>query len=155
MNPERARIRSYLQAQAASLSVPEIVARVQEAMAELRGAAQAPSPPAAGQWSPAEVLAHVVASGADVARAIAGVLEHGASPARHDSGEDGGPAPIEASLSSLHADRDRLFARALAARGDEHLAVTWPHPFFGDLNWREWLLFLRIHDLDHARQLRA
>jgi len=24
---------------------------------------------------------------------------------------------------------------------------------FGTLNWRETLLFLRLHDLDHARQL--
>ena len=31
--------------------------------------------------------------------------------------------------------------------------VVWDHPFFGPLNWREWLLFLRVHDLDHARQV--
>ena len=27
------------------------------------------------------------------------------------------------------------------------------HPFFGPLTWREALLFLRLHDLDHAGQL--
>jgi hypothetical protein len=28
------------------------------------------------------------------------------------------------------------------------------HPFFGPLNWRETLLFMRLHDLDHAGQLK-
>jgi hypothetical protein len=57
--------------------------------------------------------------------------------------------------SELDADRERLFARVREANGDEHLDVTWEHPMFGPLNWREWLLFLRIHDLDHARQIQA
>ncbi|MFN8559522.1 MAG: hypothetical protein U0531_20010 [Dehalococcoidia bacterium] len=39
--------------------------------------------------------------------------------------------------------------------GDERLDATWTHQFFGDLNWRARPLFLRIHDLDHARQLTA
>jgi hypothetical protein len=33
------------------------------------------------------------------------------------------------------------------------LEATIPHPFFGALNWRETLLFMRLHDLDHAGQL--
>jgi hypothetical protein len=33
------------------------------------------------------------------------------------------------------------------------LEATIPHPFFGALNWRETLLFLRLHDLDHTGQL--
>ncbi|MDZ7728356.1 MAG: hypothetical protein U5Q44_09305 [Dehalococcoidia bacterium] len=35
------------------------------------------------------------------------------------------------------------------------LDVTWTHPMFGELNWREWFLFMRIHSKDHARQLQA
>jgi hypothetical protein len=35
------------------------------------------------------------------------------------------------------------------------LETTWPHRFFGDLNWREWLLFLELHCADHAAQLEA
>lgn len=35
------------------------------------------------------------------------------------------------------------------------LTVTWEHPMFGELNWREWFLFMRIHSKDHARQLQA
>ena len=33
------------------------------------------------------------------------------------------------------------------------LEATIPHPFFGALNWRETLLFMRLHDHDHAGQL--
>ena len=33
------------------------------------------------------------------------------------------------------------------------LEDTVEHPFFGPLNWRETLLFIRLHDLDHAGQL--
>ena len=33
------------------------------------------------------------------------------------------------------------------------LEQTVEHPFFGPLNWRETLLFIRLHDLDHAGQL--
>lgn len=33
------------------------------------------------------------------------------------------------------------------------LDQTIDHGMFGSLNWRETLLFLRLHDLDHAGQL--
>ena len=33
------------------------------------------------------------------------------------------------------------------------LGETVEHPMFGPLNWRETLLFMRLHDLDHAGQL--
>ena len=31
--------------------------------------------------------------------------------------------------------------------------LTAPHPFFGELHARAWLLFQRIHDMDHAGQV--
>jgi hypothetical protein len=43
----------------------------------------------------------------------------------------------------------------LAADPTAHLDRSIYHPIFGNLNWREALLFLRIHDLDHARQIQA
>ena len=46
-----------------------------------------------------------------------------------------------------------LFERALTADPDARLEDTVEHPFFGPLNWRETLLFIRLHDLDHAGQL--
>jgi hypothetical protein len=57
--------------------------------------------------------------------------------------------------SRHEANRERLFASVLAADPNGNLDRNVFHPFFGALNWREALLFLRIHDLDHARQIQA
>ena len=46
-----------------------------------------------------------------------------------------------------------LFERVRRADPAVWLDATIPHPFFGPLNWRETMLFIRIHDLDHAGQL--
>jgi hypothetical protein len=80
-------------------------------------------------------------------------------------------ASLEGTLPSdpepvLPADRDAILARHIeaidslyehvrAADPEANLHLKWEHQFFGDLNWREWLLFLRIHARDHARQLQA
>jgi len=53
----------------------------------------------------------------------------------------------------LQQDRAALFERVLAADPAARLDTTVEHPFFGPLNWRETLLFIRLHDLDHAGQL--
>jgi len=53
----------------------------------------------------------------------------------------------------LEQDRGALFQRVLGADPAARLAATVEHPFFGPLNWRETLLFMRLHDLDHAGQL--
>src|SRR6185436_3375636 len=115
---EALRIRGYLTAQGAKLSPEQLIGRVQEAMAKLREAAVSvpptrfTDPPAPGEWSANEVMAHVV-----------------------------------------EADRAALFEKARRADPAARLDATIPHPFFGPLNWRETLLFIRIHDLDHAGQL--
>ena len=63
---ETLRIRSYLTAQGAKLSPDQLIGNVQEAMAQLRAAASAVpparfnEPPAPGEWSANEVMAHVV-----------------------------------------------------------------------------------------------
>ncbi|MBI3108360.1 MAG: DinB family protein, partial [Candidatus Rokubacteria bacterium] len=54
----------------------------------------------------------------------------------------------------LRSDREALFDRVRAADPGARLDATIEHPFFGPLNWRETLLFMRLHDLDHAGQLR-
>jgi hypothetical protein len=46
-----------------------------------------------------------------------------------------------------------LFERVLRAEPTARLDGTVEHPFFGPLNWRETLLFMRLHDLDHAGQM--
>jgi hypothetical protein len=65
------------------------------------------------------------------------------------------PAPEEWSANErlLEADREALFARVAEAEPSARRQATIEHGMFGPLNWRETLLFLRLHDLDHAGQL--
>jgi hypothetical protein len=162
MTDEQARIRSYLTSQGAKLAPAAIVEKVQAAMAELRAAALAVPPtrfaerPKPGEWSGNEVLAHVLAAGAYFGGAITAILDGGPPPPRLSGpGVEGAPLrTAEAWLALLERDRDTLFRRVLAADPDRSLPRTVEHPMFGPLEWRAALLFMRLHDLDHAGQLR-
>ena len=130
------------------------------AMAQLRAAANAVPParfndaPAPGQWSANEVMAHVVEAGRHFGGAVQRLLDGQPPGAPRDApARDTTPRPLEAWWAQLELDRTSLFERALTADPDARLEDTVEHPFFGPLNWRETLLFIRLHDLDHAGQL--
>jgi hypothetical protein len=157
---EALRIRGYLMAQGAKLSPEQLIGRVQEAMAKLREAAVSvppthfTDPPAPGEWSANEVMAHVVEADRHFGDAIVNILD-GRPPGkpRDAAARDTRPRPLEEWWSLLERDRAVLFEKVRRADPAARLDVTIPHPFFGSLNWRETLLFIRIHDLDHAGQL--
>ena len=161
MTDEEKRIRSYLEAQGAKLSPAAIIDKVRAAMADLRTAAEAiPAPrfterPAADEWSANEVMAHVVAAGAYFGGCITSALDKASPPPRmKDQGAAGAPARPAAEWSALLArDREALFGRVLSADPLDNLERPIEHGMFGTLNWRETLLFMRLHDLDHAGQL--
>ena len=113
--------------------------------------------PAAEEWSANEVMAHVVEAGRHFGGAIAAPARRASRRARpRDALERVTPRRARSRRGgrSLERDRAALFAagaeRRSARRG---LEATVEHPFFGPLNWRETLLFIRLHDLDHAGQL--
>lgn len=162
---QRQRVRSYLIAQAAKLPLPDLVEKVRVDTMPLQDAARAipaerfAQPPAEGEWSAAQVWDHILAMNEQGATAIESIIADGIAP-----------QPIEDVIGGsvqAHLDGGEAYYRAYAARraafldgvlganGDEHLDVKLTHPWFGDLNWREWLLFMRVHDLDHLRQLQA
>jgi len=157
---EALRIRGYLTAQGAKLSPEQLIGRVQEAMAKLREAAVSvpptrfTDPPAPGEWSANEVMAHVVEADRHFGDAIVNILD-GRPPGkpRDAAARDTWPRPLEEWWSLLERDRAVLFEKVRRADPAARLDETIPHPFFGPLNWRETLLFIRIHDLDHAGQL--
>lgn len=163
LNEEQQRIRGYLQTQAARLSTAELVAKVRADQDQVRTAAEsAPASrfydrPEAEEWSANEVSAHVVEGGGNVAQAICAAIAGGAPDRLAADRPRPDPERLTATewYQRLLRDRETLFERVGRAAGDEHLDTRWGHPFFGDLNWREWLLFLRIHDLDHTRQMQA
>jgi uncharacterized damage-inducible protein DinB len=160
MTDEQRRIRSYLTTQAAKLAPADIVDKVRAAMEQLRAAAGAVpaahfnDPPARGEWSANEVMAHVVEAGRHFGGAIERLLDGEPPGAPRDAAaRDTGPRPLHAWWSLLERDRTGLFQRVLRAEPTARLDATVEHPFFGPLNWRETLLFIRLHDLDHAGQL--
>jgi len=161
MTDEQKRIRGYLESQGAKLAPPAIVEKIREAMGRLRAAALSVPParfaeaPAPGEWSANEVMAHVVDAGRHFGEGIVQTLE-GRPPGERRHADDRPVAPSHTAaewLAILDRDRDALFARALSADPTARLEQSIAHGFFGRLNWRETLLFIRIHDLDHAGQL--
>ncbi len=162
---ERERIRSYLVTVANRLSIPELVEKVRQDVLPLREAALAVPPerfterPAPGEWSAAEVLGHVLEMNEWGAESIEAVLDDRPLPPP-PSDEVGAtarslPPSAAAFWDAFEPRREALLDRVLRAEGSEHLERKLGHPLFGDLTWREWLLFMRIHDLDHLRQLQA
>lgn len=161
MTDEQARLRGYLTAQGAKLSPAEIIDKVRTAMVELRAAAQAVPDgrfgerPIAEEWSANEVMAHVVESGRHFGDAIVRLLDGlPAGGVRDQLRRDVPRWSADDWWATLERDRAALFARVEGADPLSALVDTVEHPFFGPLNWRETLLFLRLHDLDHAGQLR-
>lgn len=162
---ETERIRGYLLAQANKLSVPELVEKVRRDTAPLKeAAASVPAGrfaerPGPDDWSAAEVFGHVLDMTETGARSIEGIIDSGAIPPRiADEITAGGRADLRTvdDYWQVYASRrEQLYARVLRANGDEHLDVKITHPAFGGFSWREWLLFMRVHDLDHMRQIQA
>ena len=159
MTDEQKRIRGYLQAQGAKLSPADITDKVRAAMEDLRRAAAAvpaarfEERPAPDEWSGNEVMAHVVAAGRHFGDQILAVL---AGRSRADLPTEAPPVERHSAAEwwrILERDRAALFERVGAADPQMHLAETIEHRMFGPLNWREALLFMRLHDLDHAGQL--
>jgi DinB family protein len=162
MTDEQKRIKSYLEAQGAKLSPPAIVDKVRAAMADLGKAALAvPAArfgerPAPEEWSANEVMAHVVAAGSYFGGGIVSALDGTPPPPRmKDQGVTGATSHSASEWTGLLSrDREILFERVLRADPLANLERPIEHAMFGPLNWREALLFMRLHDLDHAGQLR-
>jgi uncharacterized damage-inducible protein DinB len=160
---EVARIRSYLASQAMRRTPAQLVETLREAHSQfLTATAAVPDAnfrtiPGEGEWSAADVLAHVRTIAAFDERSICGVIEHGAQPANVDDTLKHEPTTDtrEQMLADIEALRERLIAVVLQADPQARLDIVWGHNEFGNMNWREWLLFARVHTLDHARQMQA
>lgn len=162
---ESERIRGYLVAQANKMSVSELVAKVRTDCAPLGEvgatvpAARFNERPAEGEWSAAEVWTHILQMSEHGAASIVGILDSGTLPALVSdtiSGETRASLPSSNDYWEAYlAIRVPFYERVASASGNEHLDVVMTHPMFGEFTWREWLLFMRVHDLDHMRQLQA
>jgi len=160
---EVARVRGYLASQAMRRTPEQLVEALREAHRQFLAAlAAVPDAdfriiPKEGEWSAADVLAHVRSIAAFDERSICGVLERGEQPANANDTLEQAPtnATREQLLADIEALRERLTTVVLRADSQAHLDIVWGHNEFGNMNWREWLLFARVHTLDHARQMQA
>ena len=162
---ENDRVRNYLMAQANKLSIPDLVEKVRNDTTPLKEAAtivpagRFTDRTVEGEWSAAEVWTHILEMNEHGATAITGIIESGKLPEPSRDTISGqtraGFADGEQYYDAYLQRREELLARVLRTKGDEHLDVKINHTMFGDLSWREWLLFMRVHDLDHLRQLQS
>jgi hypothetical protein len=162
---EAERIRGYLISQANKLSIPDLVAKVRDDSAALKDAAAAvPSEkfgerPGPDDWSAAEVFTHVLDMTENGAGAIEDIIAAGAAPPRiRDELRHEQRGDLQSAADywqAFETRRGQLYEHVLRAAGDEHLDVKITHPTFGAFSWREWFLFMRVHDLDHMRQLQS
>lgn len=153
-------ILSYVRRKAAEWTPDQLAQRVDAAVAELEAAARAVPDAAlatrrAGEeWSPLDCIQHVAEVNSGTASRVRAVVLNGALPESAASAP-----PVSAGREAIlaaHAAVVEAATRAVRVGGaDADAAITWLHPFLGDLNWREWFLTLRVHSLDHARQIAA
>ncbi len=148
-------ILSYVRRKAAEWTPEQMAQRVEAAVAQLEEAARAvpeellEARQEGQEWSPLECIRHVAEVNTGTATRVRGVVSEGVVPddipAVPETREDVLAAHAEVIASAVSAVREGL--------ADPDAEVVWLHPFLGDLNWREWLLTLRVHSLDHATQL--
>jgi uncharacterized damage-inducible protein DinB len=160
---EVARVRSYIASQSMRRTPAQLVDMLREAHRQFLEATAAISdadfrtPPQEGEWAAADVLAHVGQIAAMEERSIRIMIERGEQPPPIRDVLETAPASAtrEQMLAQLEESRQKLITLVLQADPQAHLDVTWGHGEFGQMNWREWLLFARVHALDHARQMQS
>lgn len=156
--PEQlAQVEAWIRAEAQTKSVDEAQSYVVSRMGKLVDAARAfpesalATVPTGHEWSPIETLRHVAEWTAQCGEDILHVCLTGERP--------GNPPPRfepdrESLIAELNKSVESVEAHVTAADPESFLETTWEHPFFGQLNWREWHLFLGVHASDHANQLK-
>jgi hypothetical protein len=117
---------------------------------------QARFKPAADEWSIVDVLGHLSDATAWTGRLAAGLARGETPPSGSVSPEPEGAAPSFAAL------RQRMSGAWDAVRGaidgmpaDADLSATFAHFMFGAFNCKQWLVFARVHALDHVQQIDA
>ena len=160
---EVARVRSYIASQSMRRTPAQLVDMLREAHRQFLAATAAVSdadfrtPPQEGEWAAADVLAHVRQIAAMEERGIRTMIESGEQPPPIRDVLETAPASDtrEQMLAQLEEARQKLTTLVLQADPQAHLDITWKHDEFGQMNWREWLLFARVHALDHTRQMQS
>lgn len=163
------RVTSYIQHQAKKSreSIADLVAHSQTRLLDTVGAQseadalRRPEVKAEGEtegeteWCLRELMRHVVAAEASVARVVTLLASGEALPAgdRRALGmmrpED--DAPYSAIIDELRASNAAMLDAIRSMPAEPNMELTYDHPFFGPLNCVQWAVFQRIHDEDHIQ----
>lgn len=153
---QRDEVSSYLRSQAAKLTVQQLLEKraqeVDELLMTVAGLSEdearwAPD----GEWDALTILQHVFDSQPDYRQRIA----------RLATGLELREAPIATPIATVQAlsagirlqsQRSQALISSVADRPVDRMEDS---DRFGDLNWREWALFERVHVKDHVLQIRA
>jgi hypothetical protein len=159
---EYAERRARLLAPMNGLSDSELKLAVREACGRLAATLdsfsdrQATWKPDAQEWSAAQVGDHI-ALGTGVLGKIAGLLAQGQVVKDEDwdappqfKGDAADLAGVKKRIPELPQFTDRLFDDGVKTN---RLDVKANNSFLGDLNWREWFYFLRVHADAHVEQM--
>ena len=157
---EQQKLQGYLRSQGAKLSAEQIRDRIQEAADEFLGVVEgvgepvARRSPAAGEWSLVEILDHLVTTEERITGVIGGLVSGRKPAAPLEIGATSGIAslPWRDLLARLRRSQAALSALLTANRQESHLDLRVPEGYFGELNWKEYALILRLHYKDHAGQ---
>ena len=159
---EQQKLQGYLRSQGAKLSAEQIRDRIQESADEFLGFVEgvgdaiARKSPAPGEWSLAEILDHVIHTQERITGVIGGLVAGRKPGAPLETGATSGIAslPWAELLARLRRSQTALSALLTANRHEPHVDLRVLEGYFGELNWKEYALILRLHYKDHAGQAR-
>jgi hypothetical protein len=110
--------------------------------------------PSPDEWSVADVLRHVDASMRGTARLVAALVAgENVSAKMADPPIDDAPKTLAELRSGVAQSFDDMRAAVAAIPDGPASGATAFHPFFGDLNCKEWAAFVYVHSRDHADQI--
>jgi uncharacterized damage-inducible protein DinB len=158
LSKDEQRVRSYLVTQGEQRDWVDLWPRfIQERGNLLRATEkvsdeQAAFNPDSESWSIREIVEHVL----NVSRAGMRRIEE-LSAGRKLSSPAPGRMPTKFSMLRRHLTEHSIRYSALLERlpPSPDYNVTAPHESFGDLNFRSWFVFERVHDTDHLGQIEA
>ena len=159
---EQQKLQGYLKSQGTKLSAEQIRDRIQEAGDEFLGVVRDVSEsvtrrsPAPGEWSLAEILDHVIHTHERITRVIDGLVAGRKPGAPMEIGATSGIAalPWPELLARLRRNQSALSALLTGNRDEPNADLRVSEGYFGDVNWKEYALILRLHYKDHAGQAR-
>jgi hypothetical protein len=110
--------------------------------------------PEPGEWCIADVLRHVEASMRGTARLVSALAAGEKADVKGiEPVVEAGPETLAELRDGVAQSYDEVRAAVAAIPEGAELGATAYHPFFGDLNCREWAAFVYVHSRDHADQI--